>query len=1184
MQSIFVHLILRAALAVSLICMAVERAAAVESNWINPNGGLFNTQTNWDGFVPLSNATALFDLPNSYSVTMTTSRTTDRLTVNRGNVQLLLGGVTYTLGSGMYVGDAAGQHGVLSMTNGIVQGINLNVGVDAGDQGTLTLGANLRATFVGNARVGAGGWGSLTLRDGATLIDQGSSLGHSATGYGTALVTGWQTKWQTAALTVGSAGNGMLTVNDRARLESQQTVLGLNSNTTGTVTIDGTGTRWLNSSAVTVGAGGSGRIEVQNGAVVESGSALLAASIGSSGMVNLTGSGSEWIVDGAIEVGRSGLAELTVNSGAFLQSASGQVASLAGSNASVTLSGAESTWQLQGNLAIGGSENALGGTAEMHVNNGAVLDLANSASSTLKIWEGSHLEIDGGTVRTGALDKRGSLNFHDGTLEIVGGTLGSNSLSSIDGGDTDAAPVLRLIGGATADWTNTLTVGQVRRGTMQLESGASAIIAGDLLVGAGQTANGVIDVKNGARIELGGDLLLGGSAFAAGGSGTVTLQSGGSMTADNGAVILWPQGSLKLDGGHLDAGSLEFRGGSIAFSTGTMRLTSPVSMDLIWLTRVVGSSHSLGNGQTLELGEATISGSLSVQGGSLSAEQLTLSAPLQLSAGSLAVHQQMQIAPQGLLHVEGISTTNFTGGLMNDGELAMQSALATVEGGTLDNRGVVRGNGRINMPLNNLSNGRVQVGANERLQFLATENTNSGTIEVGTSGAIEFLNELQNTVSGRIIARDSSLQFGGGLQNDGELLLSGGAIDIAGAINTSSGGRIAVAGGTEAVFQNVLDLSGTVEVYNGSSALFLQNVVGEGDLIVHAGGRLELVGTTDFTPLLTASVNSGSMETEKTPLSGVILTGGISANSYIAPVVENHGTLQFSRGDTPGATHAMRSISGNGATVVADGVELSAGQVEQQSLSIGAGATLTLDRPSSTLPLAGTEGSHVGALQIAGGATPTGTIDIGSSALVIQSSQGLSATVLETTVAQIKSAQNRVGGRALWNGPGISSTDAWEANQMAGGELLGLAALRNGDFTALGLPIRNTFAGHSVNADSILVSYALIGDANLDGVVDFDDYGLIDGAFSGALPNLGWISGDFNYDGVVDFDDYGLMDFAFSRQDVLAALAGADPGTVVVPEPGTCGLFVLAIFILTGSKRLSLIQRHSPELLRGPHG
>jgi hypothetical protein len=85
-----------------------------------------------------------------------------------------------------------------------------------------------------------------------------------------------------------------------------------------------------------------------------------------------------------------------------------------------------------------------------------------------------------------------------------------------------------------------------------------------------------------------------------------------------------------------------------------------------------------------------------------------------------------------------------------------------------------------------------------------------------------------------------------------------------------------------------------------------------------------------------------------------------------------------------------------------------------------------------------------------------------------------------------------------------------------------------------------------------------VGDANMDGVINAEDYTAIDNGFNMHL--TGWSNGDFNGDGVINGDDYTLIDNAYNAQD-SESFAGDSQGTVGsaseteqvasnVPEPG----------------------------------
>ena len=92
-----------------------------------------------------------------------------------------------------------------------------------------------------------------------------------------------------------------------------------------------------------------------------------------------------------------------------------------------------------------------------------------------------------------------------------------------------------------------------------------------------------------------------------------------------------------------------------------------------------------------------------------------------------------------------------------------------------------------------------------------------------------------------------------------------------------------------------------------------------------------------------------------------------------------------------------------------------------------------------------------------------------------------------------------------------------------------------------------------------------VGDANMDGVINAEDYAAIDNGFNMAL--TGWSNGDFNGDGVVNGDDYSLIDnaynslgmnaFARDSQGTMDSASETEQVASNVPEP--VGLGALAI-------------------------
>jgi hypothetical protein len=105
--------------------------------------------------------------------------------------------------------------------------------------------------------------------------------------------------------------------------------------------------------------------------------------------------------------------------------------------------------------------------------------------------------------------------------------------------------------------------------------------------------------------------------------------------------------------------------------------------------------------------------------------------------------------------------------------------------------------------------------------------------------------------------------------------------------------------------------------------------------------------------------------------------------------------------------------------------------------------------------------------------------------------------------------------------------------------------------------------GNPANLPSgtIEIMFTLLGDANLDGTVNAEDFTL----FSTNLGQSGsWDDGDFNYDGTVNAEDFTLFAHNLGKSATLAAEAGdlseAANGINLtnVPEPASAGLVAVA--------------------------
>jgi hypothetical protein len=208
---------------------------------------------------------------------------------------------------------------------------------------------------------------------------------------------------------------------------------------------------------------------------------------------------------------------------------------------------------------------------------------------------------------------------------------------------------------------------------------------------------------------------------------------------------------------------------------------------------------------------------------------------------------------------------------------------------------------------------------------------------------------------------------------------------------------------------------------------------------------------------------------------------------------------------------------------------------------------MTITGGLTTLATGGGE-SDIGALSLSG----TGTLDITNNHLFINYGNG--PDPIAAIAGYIKSGYN--GG--AWNGPGIISSAALTPTPMSGGSLYpyGIGYADGADGVVAGL-----------SSGQIEVAYALLGDANLDGLVNAADFTILAANFN--QPVTGWDQGDFNYDGLVNAADFTDLAANFNQSisgddvsagDVAAldAFAAANGLLADVPEPAWAGRMAMA--------------------------
>jgi len=223
---------------------------------------------------------------------------------------------------------------------------------------------------------------------------------------------------------------------------------------------------------------------------------------------------------------------------------------------------------------------------------------------------------------------------------------------------------------------------------------------------------------------------------------------------------------------------------------------------------------------------------------------------------------------------------------------------------------------------------------------------------------------------------------------------------------------------------------------------------------------------------------------------------------------------------------------------------LAAQHYRVDALNVNEGTARVTQRPTAG-EVAGT--SRVRQLNVAGGATPTATLDVTNNAFVVDYN---AVSPMPTIQAQIVNAYN--GG--AWNQPGITSSLA-NADQFA----VGYAE-------ASDLPAVPAAFG-TVDTTSVLFRYTRYGDADLSGSVNLQDFNRLAANFGAA--GASWDEGDFDYNGLVNLQDFNKLAANFGLSAAGASVTPADWSALAsaVPEPTGLGALALGAGALLGRRR-----------------
>lgn len=819
--------------------------------------------------------------------------------------------------------------------------------------------------------------------------------------------------------------------------------------------------------------------------------------------------------------------------------------------------------------------------------------LDDAASSIEVTTAASNLALTGSVSGTGGLTKLGtgtlSLaggNTFAGPTTVTGGTLALAADSSLGAAPASAQAAAVTLGGGNLQFTGSATL-NANRGillsssatidtqvnTVTIPGPISGAVATFTKAGSGTlaltgtntyTANTVV---SGGTLQIPGDSGLG---TAPGGlvANSLTLLNGGTVgvTADTAfsasrGVTLGAGGGGFRSGGHgvtlsapiVGGGPLKLGGGGTYTLNSSSTYAGGTVVDPAVTSLTINAATALGTGPVTFQGPSnfevdpasdTVPNDISLTTTGTFTHWETLMGTTPTLAGKIT-------GGSNSLKIEfNLSDSNGEGGI------ALTNPNNTFTAGTIDlNRGRIGvgasgalGNSKNLLFLDDTISGDSVAGAG--LHFLAPNINIPNPVQFNDYSNINVSGHDGEQLSGNIVGpagnRSQDYFLLGAVQTSGtsagSLRLSGNntftqnitidpdatliaasptALGTKNTITASSGSTIAFDGaGVNADTTQTLNVSGNGAVTNGVGRGVLLNISGSntygGNVVLGSDSTIGVANAAD-TLTLGNNINVASSNLTKIGAGTLAIAGGPATGTKLNSLTISGGAVKIG------------SAAGAAGPLVVGG-----------SVTINAGSSLKLPAvgPKFTSSIAGT-------LTLNGG-----SLDVGTSAITLDDT----ANPLATVQQELKSGYNA----GAWNGAGI--------NTSAGDASHGLGYADAADGVVAGQP-----------AKTVLIKYTVLGDANLNGQVGFDD--LVTLARHYGQSNATWDEGDFNYDGKVGFDDLVSLARNYGQKITAAQLAAFTPAfrgdvekafaeaAADVPEPTMLGLLSMAAGLLLRRRR-----------------
>jgi autotransporter-associated beta strand protein len=777
-----------------------------------------------------------------------------------------------------------------------------------------------------------------------------------------------------------------------------------------------------------------------------------------------------------------------------------------------------------GTLQMAGTGTLGAASGTTHVGAAGILDLGGTTQTVGQLGSSATIGILG-TVQNG------TVNVQAGNANLMGGTFSANLTSTpastarlFIGGDTSAT---LLLGGnntlENADGISTkigdATTGAA--GTVKLTS-ATALGA---VTQATQITAGTLDLNGQANVSPSFLVLASSKAGLVNGSATPVTFGSPIFTikeADANAVaVVGGAGNLTLSNTIGADGGLRKLGAGTLFITGT---ANNYAGNTIFEGGIVNVAKLADYGQDSSLGNhaAGVDGAVNVnmlfRGGTL---QYTGSTPqstnraIRISTSGGGTIDASGSTPAATLNFtladspdwwENGGTRTFTLTGTNTGHNTIEGKIRDLPGQTVIN-------------LQKAGPGTWYL-TNPNSTFVGATLFDGGILNVAALSDYDQPGSL-----GQRSLVDDNANVNGATHYVG-LLFHGGTLQYTGSTPTSTNRFIRV--GLQGAF---IDASGTTP---DATMSFTANAKSP-DLYEAAGVRtITLTGTNtgaNTFSIILGEVDAGTATTTNLAKSG---TG-----TWVIPVVEDN------RGSTTvndGVLRVTGSIATNTGLVVNGGTYEAAASQAIKTATVNSGGTLKVTgapgAPTTALKL----GTNVaGAVPFV--ANGTGKLDVGNGLVALDlAPSDMQAGLIATRTAIL--ANVNVMSSAVAANPSATGIGYAIADELFG---------PGGSGNVFGIDVDNS---------TVFARYTLLGDATLDGIVDFNDLVQLAQNYNTAVSattDSWWFHGDFTGDGTVDFNDLVKLAQNYNTALPSEAVPGAPAGFEAdmaaafasVPEPAT---------------------------------